>query len=376
MKVLHINCNYAGTDLHRHMIMHLNHCGIDSCVYVPVYCAEGVDVSTPGAEVILSQCFRRWHRVMFDYKQSRILHDVQSKCDIAEFDCIHAYTLFTDGNTARKLSQKYKIPYVVAVRSTDVNTFFRKVAYLRPRGVEILRDAAAVFFLSETYRTLVLNKYVPEKYRQEIYDKSYIVPNGIDDFWLDNRYYERNLEQAVQRLTHHKVNVVCVGQISKRKNMSTLQKALQLLRNEGWDISLTVVGKRIDSDEYKKVISDHHTKYYQPVPKEELIAHYREADLFALPSISETFGLVYAEAMTQGLPVLYSKGQGFDGQFPDGEVGFAIEARNPADIADKIRLAVENYSLLAENSLHKSDKFRWSDICGRYKEIYGEIAGK
>ena len=40
---------------------------------------------------------------------------------------------------------------------------------------------------------------------------------------------------------------------------------------------------------------------------------------FCLPSHAETFGLVYVEAMSQGLPIIY-EGQGFDKQFQDGEV--------------------------------------------------------
>ena len=37
---------------------------------------------------------------------------------------------------------------------------------------------------------------------------------------------------------------------------------------------------------------------------------YRENDIYVMPSIIETFGLVYAEAMSQGLPVIYTRGQG------------------------------------------------------------------
>ena len=377
MKVLHINCNYAGTVLHRHMIMHLKVCGVDSCVYVPVYCSEGVDVSTPGAEVILSPCFRRWHRMIFDYKQSRILHDIQDKCDIAEFDCIHAYTLFTDGNVARKLSHRYKLPYVVAVRSTDVNTFFRKVAYLRSRGVEILRDAAAVFFLSETYRTLVLKKYVPEKYRQEIYDKSYIVPNGIDDFWLENCYMEKlsGLKEVQRRLADRKLNVIFAGTISTRKNPLATQEALQLLRKRGWAVHYTVVGRVVDKELHQKMCAYPDTTYIEQQPKEKLLEYYRANDLFVMPSHTETFGLVYSEAMSQGLPVLYTRGQGFDGQFMDGEVGYAIDDKNPMDIADKMELAAERYKDLAENCLHLAEKFRWDDICKKYAEIYAGIIG-
>lgn len=374
MKVLHINSNYLTTALHQTMIEHLDALDICGTVMAPTYDLRRC-VINPRENVVPLECFKKQDRYFFSMKQKKIICSINHSVQVGTYNLIHAYTLFTDGNSAYELSKKYGIPYVVAVRNTDLG-FFRLRINLRRRGIEILENAAAVFFLAETTKDRVLGDYVPENKRAAILEKSFIIPNGIDDFWLDNRYYERNLEQAVNRLAHQKVNVVCVGQISKRKNMSTLQKALNLLRGEGWDIALTVVGKIVDRDEYKMVISDQHTKYFQPVPKEDLITHYRKADVFALPSISETFGLVYAEAMTQGLPVLYSRGQGFDGQFPDGEVGFAIEAQNPADIANKIKLAVENYSLLAENSLHMSGKFRWLDICEKYKEIYERIAGE
>ena len=43
-----------------------------------------------------------------------------------------------------------------------------------------------------------------------------------------------------------------------------------------------------------------------------------------MPSRYETFGLVYGEAMSQGLPIIYSKGQGVDGYFKEGTVGYGV----------------------------------------------------
>ncbi len=375
MKVLHINCNYAGTVLHRNMITGLNGFGVESCVYVPVYSAQGADVTTPGAEVILSECFKRRDRIIFDYKQSKILSDLQQKIEVNKYECIHAYTLFTDGNAARTLSRKYGIPYVVAVRSTDVHAFFKKAVYLRNRGVRILRDAAKVFFLSESYREFVLNKYVPARYRQEIYDKSCIMPNGIDNFWLDHLYEEKKLlvGDTVKRLEKRQLKVVYAGAIIKRKNPIATQQALEILRKKGWDVSFTAVGRIKDTDVYEKMCTYPNTFYVQQQPKEELIQYYRKNDLFVMPSYAETFGLVYSEAMSQGLPVLYTKGQGFDGQFPDGQVGYAIDPDDPEDIAQKMELAVQHYERLVENILSDAGRFRWSDICRQYKEIYDSL---
>lgn len=374
MKVLHINSNYLTTALHQTMMEKLDATGMSGTVMAPTYDLHRC-VIEPRDNVVPLECFKKRDRYFFTLKQKKIIRSIKNAVQVGTYNIIHAYTLFTDGNSAYELSGQYGIPYVVAVRNTDLG-FFRLRLNLRKRGIEILENAAAVFFLAETTRDKVLNKYVPDRKRASILERSFIIPNGIDDFWLDNGYYERDIKGIADKILQKKIKVVCVGVISKRKNIPTLQKALSLLRDEGWDVSLTVVGKIADRDEYNKVIADKYTKYYQPVPKEELITHYREADVFVLPSISETFGLVYAEAMTQGLPVLYSKGQGFDGQFPEGETGFAIEAMNPVDIADKIKAVAVKYNLLAENSLRLAEKFRWSDICKKYEEIYGQIAGK
>lgn len=375
MKVLHINCNYAGTALHHNMITQLKAFDVESCVYVPVYSTDGAQVETPGAKVILSQCFKRRDRYVFDYKQRKIIKDLCARVAVKEYDCIHAYTLFTDGNTARVMSRKHQIPYVVAVRSTDVHAFFKKAVYLRKRGVNIMRDAAKVFFLSESYRKLVLEKYVPAKYRQEIYDKSCIMPNGIDDFWLDHLYEEKKaaLAEIKERMDAKELRVVYAGTIMKRKNPVATQKALEILRQNGWKVSFTAVGRVKDADVQKKMCAYPDTTYVEQQPKETLIDYYRKSDLFVMPSYAETFGLVYSEAMSQGLPVLYTKGQGFDGQFPDGLIGYAIEPDRPEDIAAKMELAVSRYETLAENVLVNAKKFRWADICRQYKEIYESL---
>ena len=42
-----------------------------------------------------------------------------------------------------------------------------------------------------------------------------------------------------------------------------------------------------------------------------------------MPSITETFGLVYGEALSQGLLIIYTKGQGFDGQIKEKLAGYS-----------------------------------------------------
>jgi len=110
--------------------------------------------------------------------------------------------------------------------------------------------------------------------------------------------------------------------------------------------------------------------YIPPKPKEELINIYRNNDIFIMPSIHETFGLVYAEAMSQGLPIIYTKGQGFDGQFLEGIVGYHVNCKDPKDIYKRIKDILKNYESISNNCIKKANKFNWGKISDQYHNIY------
>ncbi|MBQ6894988.1 MAG: hypothetical protein IJN40_05805, partial [Clostridia bacterium] len=151
MNVLHINGNYLFTALHQNMIRAMNNFDVKNDVFVPMY-NKNTAVVSPDSNVTISECFKKTDRFLFGCKQKKILSAVKNNYDIKKFDCIHAYTVFTDGNVAYNLYKEYGIPYVVAVRNTDINTFFKYMVHLRKRGIEILKNASAVFFLSPVYK--------------------------------------------------------------------------------------------------------------------------------------------------------------------------------------------------------------------------------
>lgn len=89
---------------------------------------------------------------------------------------------------------------------------------------------------------------------------------------------------------------------------------------------------------------------------------YRANDIFVMPSITETFGLVYAEAMSQGISVVYSKQQGFDGQFKEGDVGYHVDPRSVEEITNAIKKILSNYNAMSERCISLVNKFEWSNI--------------
>ena len=372
MRILHINVNYITSALHQVMMNHLDALGVENNVFVPTYDDKNSIVDC-NDYVVVSKCFYKWDRFFYYHKQNKILTSARSVYVDQSYDIVHAYTLFTDGNIAMQLSKSMGIQYVVAVRNTDLNVFFKRMIHLRKRGVEILNNASAVFFLSPKYRDIVLDNYVPLEYKDELRQKCYVIPNGIDDFWHLHKYSRDGVLIEQQLTVKKKLKCLYVGVLDKNKNVELTLKALAKLNEDGWECSLTAIGKIIDSSLYEHLCSYAHFEHLEPKTKEELIYYYRNADIFIMPSHHETFGLVYAEAMTQGLPVIYTSGQGFDGQFPNGTVGYCVNDSNPQDVIDAIKKICLHYSELSNNAINCVDRFKWSDICEKYQTIYIDI---
>src|SRR5690606_34369935 len=95
-------------------------------------------------------------------------------------------------------------------------------------------------------------------------------------------------------------------------------------------------------------------------------------DIFMMPSVPETFGIVYLEALSQGLPIIFAKGQGFDGYYNEKNIGFGVDAKNINDIALKTELIINNYEIMSKNvrDLNLVDDFSWEKIAEKYYKIY------
>ena len=82
------------------------------------------------------------------------------------------------------------------------------------------------------------------------------------------------------------------------------------------------------------------------LPHDEVLAKMRESDVFVLPSVGETFGMVYLEAMSSGCITVCTKGDGIDGIIKNGENGFLTEPT-----VENIRETLLNIKKLDSESL-------------------------
>jgi len=368
VRVLHINSYSLFAPLYRNLYEQQIKEGLDINVYIPVnnrYKNAGNDI---GEYAYKSPVFSDIDRLLFFRKHKKILKDIKTKYEINNYDILHAHSLFSNGYIAYCLKKEYGIPYVVAVRNTDVNVFFKKMKHLKHIGRAILKEADKIVFLSKPYREQVINKYIAFEDVESIAQKSVVIPNGINQFWIDNK----NIENKV--LTNNStVNILCVSDIDKNKNHLTTLKACKKLQKCGYIVNYNIVGRIKNKKVYETLVKDKCVTYLGTMYKEELIECYRGNDIFVMPSFKETFGLVYPEAMTQGLPVIYTINQGFDCYFEEGIVGYHVNPHSPEDIFNKIQLIINNYVRISNQCISYSEQFNWHDITKQYTELYKEI---
>lgn len=328
-----------------------------------IYDKEYIDTSLPFSNI------DRW---FFFNKEKKVMRALKNRLSGKSFNMIHAHTLFSEGYLAYKLHKESGIPYIVAVRNTDINVFFKYRKYLHGLGCEILKNADRIIFLTSVYEQKLFDKYIPKKFRDELKSKIVIIPNGIDSLFLNN------MAQPRSRVSENKLNIITVGMVNKNKNQTYICDQLEKYQNDNPDIIVSYKNFGIIRFERDKKYAALLNKYpfaerCEPKSHMELIEEYRKADIFALLSKTESFGIVYAEAISQGLPILYTKGEGFDTQFDDGVVGHAVDLSKNGDFVQKLESILKDYEGFSKRALEGASKFDWKKIGRRYSELYAEV---
>lgn len=376
MRVLHICNDFAGSKVHCNLTKKLDEKEISQVIYCPLRNKKYIGKNKfdgKYTEFIYSYCIKSWYRYVYHYKAFKLYKDLRRNVNLKSVNIIHAHTLFTDGFLAYKAYKEFGLPYVVAVRNTDVNGFIRLMRHCYHIGREILLNAEKVYFISAALKEKFEDSKFVEPILEKVKHKFVLQPNGIDDYWHEHISCE-------ERKGH---DVLYVGKFSANKNVVRLAKAiLELRKEEGFnDIRLKIVGGEevgsIGNDGKIQEIIDANPKVIKALgtiyDKDKLTEVMRSCSMFAMASIHETFGLVYLEALSQNLPVLYTKGQGIDSMF-DNTVGISVNPFCVMEIKNAIKTILKNHLKYSNQHVCFED-FKWSDIANKYIRDYKTIIG-
>ena len=116
--------------------------------------------------------------------------------------------------------------------------------------------------------------------------------------------------------------------------------------------------------------------FIDAIPHEILADHYRAADVVIVPSRSESFGLVAAEAQACGTPVVASNAGGLAHVVAPADSGLLVDPDDPDAFARAIRAIIEHHGFadrLSEGAVAFSQRFSWDSTANRMLELYEGI---
>jgi|SRR5690606_30659440 len=368
--ILHLASYFAGiSKVYENLFEATDKLGHTQNVYVPYRVLKkkkSVSFSNSESKIILRPIYNLLSRFAYFYKINKAYKDIINQLPVNNMDVTHAHTWFTDGGLAYKLYKEHKIPYVITVRSTDLSAFVKYFFHTHSYARDILLNAQKVIFLGEAYKNKVLQLSFIRKYADTLEKKSEVIPNGIDSFWIEN---------TQQRKEHisDKIQLVYVGSFIERKNLVRLIEACELLKTKNYDLQLNLIGGSPQySDKLKELIEKREYVNYigKVTDKMDLAKLIRQNDIFVMPSYGETFGLVYMEALSQGIPVLYSQNDGIDGLYPKKTIGEAVNPFDVEDIAQKLMCLIDNYRDYNFNPSIIANNHDWDSIVKKLVDIY------
>ncbi len=162
---------------------------------------------------------------------------------------------------------------------------------------------------------------------------------------VDCRLFHPSEEESTEDL------ILYSGSIIERKGVYALARAARIFLRRLPNAILLYVGRQVDQDGRERILQEagehvrERIRFADPLPQPELAALMRRSALFAMPSILESFGNVWAEAMASGVAVLGSTLTCGPEIVPDGEAGLLANPLDPEHIAAQVIRLMTNRSL-------------------------------
>ncbi len=168
--------------------------------------------------------------------------------------------------------------------------------------------------------------------------------------------------------------VIFVANELERKGFGPLLRAVAQLADTR--LRLLAVG-RLDpnryADEIRRLGLSERVQFTGP--SNDVATYYAAADLFALPTQYEAWGLVIVEALACGLPVVTSRLAGASAAVQEGRTGILLDDPNdPAEIAAGLRPLLDAPPASAEETEESVRHYAWPNVLSRYEQHLRECA--
>jgi alpha-maltose-1-phosphate synthase len=199
-----------------------------------------------------------------------------------------------------------------------------ELAAIGQREAAVYRDAAALFPLSERLRRSFIEDFgIPAGRVKAIYAGPNFDPGSVDAAAPSAR---RDVSPTV----------LFVGRQFHRKGGDVLVESFRRVRRQLRDARLVIAGQPIGSVDGAGITCLGDLDKNSPDGRAALAATYAEADVFALPTRFEPFGVAFVEAMHFGLPCIGPRAWAVPEIITEGETGFTVPVDDVEMLADRL----------------------------------------
>lgn len=239
----------------------------------------------------------------------------------------------------------------------------------------VLNGADAIVGATMAEQDLLVKLYgrTPASYR--------VVPPGVDVDLFSPR--DKVASRKKLGIEAEKV-ALFVGRLERIKGLDILLRSVSRIQEQRHGrLRLIVVGghgkgKKCAGD-YERLASDLGLEavvdFRGSVPHAELPLYYSAADVCAVPSAYESFGMSAVESMACQTPVVAFRVGGLAETVKDGRTGFLAEPGNEEDFTSKLRLALDSQTLdrIGHQARMMVLRYDWRSVASRTLDLYEEL---
>lgn len=291
-------------------------------------------------------------------------------------EIIHVHSPFLLGRLGAHAARQYSLPLVFTF-----HTLYEQYVHYLPMAQQTTRSLVQniVRDFCNRCNLVIAPSRLVEDYLEEIgvTVKKAVIPTGIDlqEFeGADPRWLQVNFQVAPQERV-----LLYVGRLGKEKNLPFLlesfRRALQVIPA----LRLVLVGGGPQEEDLRQLCAklglESRVTFTGILPRNEIVHCYASADLFVFPSVTETQGLVIAEAKAAGLPVVAIRAFGAAEMVRPGEDGLLAE-NSQADFTRNILRVLQDPILhekmrsnSRQNSLELSSFLSAEKMLAHYKAL-------
>lgn len=283
---------------------------------------------------------------------------------------IHDHGLWLPSNhAAAQAARRTRQPLVTSIRgmmsrwSMDQSKLKKKVAWALYQRRD-MKSAAAFHATSE--------EEAEDVRRLGLRQPIALIPNGVD---IPEECADRTQSEGPRQ-------ALFMSRLHPKKGLLNLVQAWSQVRPKGWRLVIAgpdADGHRADVERAVREADLDDVRFVGSVADDEKWEHYLRSDLFVLPTFSENFGIVAAEALAAGVPVITTKGAPWQ-ELETRACGWwtDIGAEPVAHaLAEAVRLAPEERREMGRRGRALiEERYAWAHVAEEMGGVYAWLLGQ